>query len=627
MTVRVDRPIVSCELNPTVHCYLRGGNTDNATRQKLLEANPYYFQYQWARGVRKPICMNQSCPRRENFEPVNWSRSALGDTHSLQCAICYRNGKPAHESMYCTPACFKADWKRHCTTHVTKLDGAVAGTTTPKKGKRSDSTGEDGDTDTSPRKGSIYGNSGTESGGEHWETVSTDATYVPYPEDTGCILQLSVTARSQQDDSILYGPVTVYTEPVLGAPRMTTKRQFVNVPLQQGQQPVSPGTIKFRILSYNVLAELYATKQAYPYCDAWSLSWPYRRAMIMQEIEEMQGDIVCLQEVQMDHFEMHLSPFMHELGFDGLFKSKSRESMGQYGKVDGCATFWKLAKFSMTENYTIEFNDLARQSISEMRLDSHEERKFSNRLLKDNVAQVVVLEVIPKHGVRPPRQLSHLCIVNTHLYSNVNRPDVKLWQSMMLANELQQFAIQRDLALIICGDFNSEPESAVHELLTEGSLQRHHPELDEEEDGTRVLPEQSEIFHNLDLASAMQMASPHGQEPLFTNYTRDWKGTLDYILFSPMRIRLMSVAAIPTPQELEAESGEGLPSAVYPSDHLLLCADVALSITGNGSVVTNNRHGQYGHPNRKSSQGVPAPLGGNMLGGGASTGGKPRGMR
>ena len=84
----------------------------------------------------------------------------------------------------------------------------------------------------------------------------------------------------------------------------------------------------------------------------------------------MQGDIVCLQEVQMDHFEMHISPFMHELGFDGLFKCKSRESMGQYGKVDGCATFWKLAKFSMTENYTIEFNDLARASIAEMNLDS-----------------------------------------------------------------------------------------------------------------------------------------------------------------------------------------------------------------------------------------------------------------
>jgi hypothetical protein len=59
-------------------------------------------------------------------------------------------------------------------------------------------------------------------------------------------------------------------------------------------------------------------------------------------------------------------------------------------------------------------------------------------LSKDNVAQIVVLEVIPKHGVRPPRQLSHLCVVNTHLYSIVNRPDLKLWQTMALTNELQQ---------------------------------------------------------------------------------------------------------------------------------------------------------------------------------------------
>jgi len=124
------------------------------------------------------------------------------------------------------------------------------------------------------------------------------------------------------------------------------------------------------------------------------------------------------------------------------------------------------------------------------------------------------------------------------------------------------------LALIICGDFNSEPESAVHELLTECCLQRHHPELEDEEDSVRILPDQSEIYHNLDLASAMQTAL--GSEPAFTNYTADWNGTLDYILYSPMRIRLMAVAAIPSPQEITPESGPGLPSSVYPSDHLML---------------------------------------------------------
>jgi len=50
MSVRVDRPLESCELSPNVHLYLKGGQTDNATRQKILDSNPHYFVYQWSRG-------------------------------------------------------------------------------------------------------------------------------------------------------------------------------------------------------------------------------------------------------------------------------------------------------------------------------------------------------------------------------------------------------------------------------------------------------------------------------------------------------------------------------------------------------------------------------------------------
>ena len=55
--------------------------------------------------------------------------------------------------------------------------------------------------------------------------------------------------------------------------------------------------------------------------------------MLVAELKEFQGDIICLQEVQADHFEMTLQGLMAELGYDGLFKAKTRESMGQYGKV------------------------------------------------------------------------------------------------------------------------------------------------------------------------------------------------------------------------------------------------------------------------------------------------------
>lgn len=138
---------------------------------------------------------------------------------------------------------------------------------------------------------------------------------------------------------------------------------------------------------------------------------------------------------------------------------------------------------------------------------------------------------------------------------------------------------------------------------------------DDEDDNVRILPDQNEIYHNLDLASAMQTAL--GQEPAYTNYTWDWKGTLDYLLYSPMRIRLMAVAALPTEQEITPESGRGLPSAVYPSDHMMLCVDVALSITGSGSVVNNNNPsssgsgsgGSRGYHGRKAG----VPQGGGML--------------
>ena len=53
----------------------------------------------------------------------------------------------------------------------------------------------------------------------------------------------------------------------------------------------------------------------------------------MQELLETQGDILCLQEVQADHYEQNLQPALAEMGYDGQYKQKTRESMGQHGKV------------------------------------------------------------------------------------------------------------------------------------------------------------------------------------------------------------------------------------------------------------------------------------------------------
>lgn len=207
---------------------------------------------------------------------------------------------------------------------------------------------------------------------------------------------------------------------------------------------------------------------------------------------------------------------MQDRGYDGIFKQKTRESMGQYGKVDGCATFWRRSKFVMVENYSVEFNECARHAVADLSLDESDGRKFINRLVKDNVAQIVVLEVLSRSPARLPRQSCQVCVANTHLYSNHQRPDVKLWQALALMRELEQFVLQRDIALIICGDLNSKPDSAVYEFIIDGAIHNPRPELDIN-DSVRVLPNVSNITHNIEVESAM--ATVLGDEPMFTNLT------------------------------------------------------------------------------------------------------------
>jgi mRNA deadenylase 3'-5' endonuclease subunit Ccr4 len=43
-------------------------------------------------------------------------------------------------------------------------------------------------------------------------------------------------------------------------------------------------------------------------------------------------EVVCLQEVQSDHYESHLYAAMSDAGYEGVYKQKTRQSMGLAGK-------------------------------------------------------------------------------------------------------------------------------------------------------------------------------------------------------------------------------------------------------------------------------------------------------
>lgn len=280
---------------------------------------------------------------------------------------------------------------------------------------------------------------------------------------------------------------------------------------------------------------------------------------------------------------------MQQLGYEGLYKQKTRASHGPAGRVDGCALFYKVSKFELKEKYVIEFNDAARVSASQGHFKgvSAEEVKSQNysgrdknkglaRVCKDNVAQIAVLEIRDVYGQygymeHPPQ----ICVSNVHIFWDPQFADVKLWQTHILIKELQKFTLTKRLPLILGGDFNSEPKSSVHDLLSTAQVQSGHPDL--AKDSVGILPHSTKLTHSLPLRSAYATVRG-GMEPSFTNYTGHYVGTLDYIWYSADT--LVPVAVLDTYSKEEMASCLGhdhaLPSPQFPSDHLSLCCDFQL---------------------------------------------------
>lgn len=105
----------------------------------------------------------------------------------------------------------------------------------------------------------------------------------------------------------------------------------------------------FTLLSYNILAEKYASTQMYGYVASWYLSWEVRKQMVLHELLSYDPDILCLQEVEASQFEQYFKPQLRMRGnYDGIFAPKSRaRTMNEWDRnfVDGCAIFFKMDRY------------------------------------------------------------------------------------------------------------------------------------------------------------------------------------------------------------------------------------------------------------------------------------------
>ncbi|KAK4392400.1 Carbon catabolite repressor protein 41 [Sesamum angolense] len=324
---------------------------------------------------------------------------------TLQCLGCVKAKIPVAKSYHCSPKCFSDAWQHHRVLHERAASAVNEnGSEDEEIFGRFNSTGSNMGLSTSHSNPNLSNGSTAvypatvtqRSGGETWFEVGCYKTYTPTADDIGHVLKFECVVVDAET-KLAAGPAnTLLTSRVIPAPSPSPRRLIIvggiDMPghLDLDGRISSAGT--FTVLSYNILSDTYATNELYSYCPSWALSWTYRRQNLLREIVGYRADIVCLQEVQSDHFEEFFAPELDKHGYQALFKRNTAEVFGgNINCIDGCATFFRRDRFSHVKKYEVEFNKAA-QSLTDALVPSAQKKNALNRLVKDNVALIIVLE-------------------------------------------------------------------------------------------------------------------------------------------------------------------------------------------------------------------------------------------
>ncbi|KAK7271257.1 hypothetical protein RJT34_27000 [Clitoria ternatea] len=360
------------------------------------------------------------------------------------------------------------------------------------------------------------------------------------------------------------------------------------------------------IVSYNILGVDNASKHLdlYSNIPRSFLEWDRRKGLILEEINSYNASILCFQEV--DHFN-DLDDLLQDSGFKGVYKARTGEAQ------DGCAVFWKDKLFNLLHQEDIEF------------------QRFG---LRNNVAQLCVFEANhdkPESDscklttMAPSTGKRRFVVGNIHVLFNPNRGDIKLGQVRLLLDKAYKLSQEwGNIPVIIAGDLNSVPQSAIYKFMSSSKLDirlhdrrnmsgqleirynnRFRSQIGDDTSISMSVSrkllyswsveelrlatgeeEVSHLQHHLKLCSAYSSVPGNHRtrdnigEPLATSYHSKFMGTVDYIWHSEDLIPVRVLETLPIDI---LRRTRGLPSEKWGSDHLAVVCELAFANNGNES--------------------------------------------
>ncbi|ORX94389.1 Endonuclease/exonuclease/phosphatase [Basidiobolus meristosporus CBS 931.73] len=386
-------------------------------------------------------------------------------------------------------------------------------------------------------------------------------------------------------------------------------------------QPISKEGISFTILTYNVLAQCLIKRTLFPYATKKALRWTHRKTNILNEILSHSPDILCLQEL--DKYEDFFGPELTKAGYEGRYHQKDGNS-----EKDGCAILWKKEKFSHLSHYKVIYD---RDEITSG-AESYTQIPTPTTALAESEQQLVSTDIPVTHPEALLRTRNvglvvalkanseekgnyGLIVTSSHLYWRPYVDSIRMRQALHLNNVISRINANYNFPVLICGDFNFQPNSAPYLSVTGQTLgsdlrQRLDPykfekwepsETPSTEELARIkletrlkevyvgesqpsgeyLLEKNAKFPSWESIYSLfteHHPQPVNKEPGYTNYTSFFQATLDYIFrlkddtFD--RIIPRRVLSIPLPEELTQETA--LPSETLSSDHICIMAECVL---------------------------------------------------
>ena len=216
-------------------------------------------------------------------------------------------------------------------------------------------------------------------------------------------------------------------------------------------------TSGIRVMTYNVLADAYS--------HTWSTMYPYfspelakaesRLQKVLEDILVADADVVAIQEVDKKWFDLLYEPVLTAKGYVGT------SWCGKSGQTqEGCAMFVKRSMFTIEDECAIGLTELDDAKILRW-LDEDVNIELKTALGKiTSIAQLVKLRSIA-NGM-------DIVVGNTHLFFHPGAMHVRILQAHTFIQKAQEYG--NGAPLILCGDFNGEPEDGVIRYLRTGEI-------------------------------------------------------------------------------------------------------------------------------------------------------------